>query len=85
MTRANRKKLWHLAERQQVLLDDAQGTALRVARGTLWITLERDTRDIILSTGETFHHRSPRTDDRRGTGPVDGMGRGSVRPPCVRA
>ncbi len=54
MTRANRKKLWHLAERQQVLLDDAQGTALRVARGTLWITLERDTRDIILSTGETF-------------------------------
>lgn len=54
MTRANRRKLWHLAPRQQVLVDDAQGTMLRVARGTLWITLEGDTRDIILSEGEVF-------------------------------
>jgi hypothetical protein len=54
MTRTNRRKLWHLAPRKQVLLDDAQGTMLRVARGTLWITLERDTRDIIVSTGEAF-------------------------------
>lgn len=72
MTRANRRKLWHLEVRQQALLDDAQGTTLRVARGTLWITLEGDTRDIILSTGEAF------TIDRPGRTIVEAQDRSTV-------
>lgn len=72
MTSATRKKLWNLALRQQVLLDDAQGTTLRVARGTLWITLERDTRDIVISGGESF------TIDRPGRTIVEAQDRATV-------
>jgi hypothetical protein len=72
MTSATRKKLWNLALRQQVLLDDAQGTTLRVARGTLWITLERDTRDIVISDGESF------TIDRSGRTIVEAQDRATV-------
>jgi len=72
MTNPTRKKLWNLALRQQVLLDDAQGTTLRVARGTLWITLERDTRDIVISGGESF------TIDRPGRTIVEAQDRSTV-------
>jgi hypothetical protein len=72
MTRGNQKSLWHLTQHQQVLLDDAQGTTLRVARGTLWITLERDTRDVILSGGDTF------TIDRPGRTIVEAQDRTTV-------
>jgi hypothetical protein len=72
MTGATRKKLWNLALRQQVLLDDARGTTLRVARGTLWITLENDTRDIVVSDGESF------TIDRPGRTIVEAQDRATV-------
>ena len=82
MISANRKKLWNLALRQQVLMDDAQGTTLSVARGTLWITLERDTRDIVIGDGESF------TIDRPGRTIVEAQDRSTVwvdRRPGVRA
>ena len=37
-----------------VRLDGARGTTLRVTRGTLWITLENDTRDIVLAAGDSY-------------------------------
>jgi len=72
MTGATRKKLWNLALRQQVLLDDAQGTTLRVARGTLWITLENDTHDVVIADGESF------TIDRPGRTIVEAQDRATV-------
>lgn len=33
---------------------DARGTTLHVARGRVWITQERDRRDIVLDAGDTF-------------------------------
>jgi len=35
-------------------LEDARGTRLRAVRGTLWVTLDADPRDIVLSAGEAF-------------------------------
>ena len=72
MTSSTRRKLWNLALRQQVLLDDAKGTTLRVARGTLWITLERDSRDIVISGGESF------TIDRPGRTIIEAQDRATV-------
>ncbi len=34
--------------------DDIEGTALAVVRGTLWITQENDTRDVVLRTGDVW-------------------------------
>lgn len=47
-------KLWQLAPGELVQLDGARGTKLRVTRGTLWVTLERDLRDIVLEAGDAF-------------------------------
>jgi hypothetical protein len=47
-------KVWDLAPGELVKLDGARGTTLRVTRGTLWITLEHDTRDVVLEAGDTF-------------------------------
>jgi hypothetical protein len=47
-------KIWDLTPGELVQLDGARGTTLRVTRGTLWITLEDDLRDIVLSAGDTF-------------------------------
>jgi hypothetical protein len=47
-------KIWELAPGEMVQLDGARGTTLRVTRGTLWLTLEDDTRDVILAAGESF-------------------------------
>lgn len=35
-------------------LDDARGTTLRVTRGALWVTQERDSRDVVLGAGDTW-------------------------------
>ena len=35
-------------------LVDARGTTLRVTRGTLWVTQQRDRRDVVLGTGDTW-------------------------------
>src|SRR5262250_2800166 len=47
-------KVWDLAPDELVKLDGARGTTLRVTRGTLWITLEDDTRDVVLKAGDVF-------------------------------
>jgi hypothetical protein len=47
-------KIWDLAPDELVRLDGARGTTLRVTRGTLWITLEHDTRDVVLEAGDAF-------------------------------
>ena len=47
-------KVWDLSSGELVRLDGARGTTLRVTRGTLWITLENDTRDIVLAAGDSY-------------------------------
>lgn len=54
MSCAGYTKVWDLASGEIVQLDGARGTTLRVTRGTLWLTHERDTRDIMLSAGDVF-------------------------------
>jgi len=41
-------------KRSLLVLDGAAGTTVAVDRGQLWITLERDPRDVILGTGTKF-------------------------------
>ena len=36
------------------MLDDAEGTIIAVDSGCLWVTLERDPRDIVLAAGMRF-------------------------------
>ena len=43
-----------LPRRNTLVLDDAEGTILSAESGVLWITLERDPRDIILLPGMRF-------------------------------
>jgi hypothetical protein len=54
MVCAGYTKVWELAPNELVRLAGARGTTLRVTRGTLWLTLEDDTRDVVLTAGETF-------------------------------
>ena len=69
-------KVWELAPNELVKLDGARGTTLRVTRGTLWLTLEHDTRDIVLAAGDSF------TIDRGGLTLVEAQGSATV---CVMA
>ena len=51
-----------LNRRETLVLDNAQGTIIAVDRGCLWVTLERDLRDIVLAKGMRFQiDRSGRT------------------------
>jgi hypothetical protein len=51
-----------LNRRKTLVLDNAQGTMIAVDRGCLWVTLERDLRDIVLAKGMHFRiDRSGRT------------------------
>ena len=43
-----------LKRRQTLVLDNVEGTIVAVDRGCLWITLERDLRDIVLTRGMRF-------------------------------
>ena len=43
-----------LATRESLSLPDVRGTTLRVTRGTVWITQEDDTQDIVLRAGDTW-------------------------------
>jgi len=43
-----------LNRRQTLILDNAQGMIIAVDRGCLWVTLERDLRDIVLTKGMRF-------------------------------
>ena len=54
MVCAGYTKVWDLAAGEFVRLDGARGTTLRVTRGRIWLTQERDTRDIVLEAGDVF-------------------------------
>ena len=41
-------------ERRGLRLNAAQGTLLRAVKGTLWVTIDNDPRDIVLDPGESF-------------------------------
>ena len=69
-------RIWDLAPGEIVKLDGARGTMLRVTRGVLWITLEDDSRDVVLAAGDTF------TIDREGLTLVEAQDATSV---CVLA
>lgn len=69
-------KVWELTPRETIQLDGARGTTLRVTRGMLWITMENDTRDIVLAAGDTF------TIDRGGLTLVEAQSAATV---CVLA
>ncbi|MCW5661572.1 MAG: DUF2917 domain-containing protein [Burkholderiaceae bacterium] len=43
-----------VGERRGLRLNGARGTQLRAVRGTLWITIDNDPRDIVLDPGERF-------------------------------
>ena len=47
-------KTLDLASGDMVRLADARGTTLRVARGSLWVTQERDGRDVVLNVGDVW-------------------------------
>lgn len=76
MVCAGYTKVWELAPGELVRMDGAYGTTLRVTRGTLWITMERDIRDILLTAGDSF------TIDRGGRTVVEAQGHATV---CVLA
>jgi hypothetical protein len=44
----------HLDGKQYVSLNDAVGWTVKPLAGTVWITLDQDTRDIVLEAGESF-------------------------------
>ena len=72
-------KVWDLVPDELVRLDGARGTTLRITRGTVWITLEDDTRDVVLTAGDAF------TIDRRGAGALDGVRDGPAHRRSARA
>lgn len=43
-----------LTPQENLVLTDVRGAVLRVNRGTLWITQENDTRDVVLRPGDTW-------------------------------
>ena len=47
-------KVWELADDELIGLDGARGTTLAVTRGCLWLTFQNDTRDVVLTAGDTF-------------------------------
>ncbi|HXU51149.1 MAG TPA: DUF2917 domain-containing protein [Casimicrobiaceae bacterium] len=47
-------KALDLSRGEMLALDDARGTTLRVSRGTVWITQEKELRDVVLGAGDTW-------------------------------
>ena len=43
-----------LGNRQSLAFPDIEGTAFAVTRGTLWITQEDDTKDVVLGPGDVW-------------------------------
>lgn len=48
-----------LRRHETLTLDDAHGTVITVEHGCLWITLEHDPRDVVLSRGMRFEIDRP--------------------------
>jgi hypothetical protein len=44
----------YLPQRESLILDNAEGTTITVDAGCLWVTMERDPRDIVLLPGMSF-------------------------------
>jgi hypothetical protein len=44
----------YLTQRESLILDNAEGTTIAVDTGCLWVTMERDPRDIVLLPGMSF-------------------------------
>jgi len=57
VTRHSRRSV--LDKRQTLVLANAQGTIVAVDRGSVWITLESDPRDIVLVQGMRFEIDRP--------------------------
>jgi DUF2917 family protein len=57
VTRRSRRSV--LDKRQTLVLANAQGTIVAVDRGSVWITLESDPRDIVLVQGMRFEIDRP--------------------------
>ena len=57
LTRHTRRHI--LRQRQTLVLEQARGTVVVVDRGSVWITLERDPRDIVLVQGMRFEIDRP--------------------------
>ena len=55
----------HLPRRESLILNNAEGTTITVDAGCLWVTMERDPRDIVLLPGMSFE--IDRTGDRKST------------------
>jgi hypothetical protein len=52
----------NLPQRESLILNNAEGTRISVDAGCLWVTMERDPRDIVLLPGMSFEiDRSGRT------------------------
>lgn len=43
-----------LSQRKSLALDNAEGTTIAVDSGCLWVTMERDPRDVVLLPGMSF-------------------------------
>jgi hypothetical protein len=69
-------RIWEMAGGELIGLDGARGTTLRVTRGTLWLTFEADTRDVVLTVGDVY------TIDRGGLTLIEAQGTSTV---CVMA
>jgi len=54
MTYSSNAATVDLANGESLALPDIQGTALMVTRGTLWITQENDTQDVVLGEGDLW-------------------------------
>jgi Protein of unknown function (DUF2917) len=72
-------KVFDLDHGDLVELQDARGTTLRVTRGTIWITQEHDTQDIVLRAGDVW------TVERQGLTLVEAQGDALVCVVGVRA
>jgi hypothetical protein len=72
-------KVFDLDHGDLVELQDARGTTLRVTRGTVWITQEHDTQDIVLRVGDVW------TVERQGLTLVEAQGDALVCAVGVRA
>jgi hypothetical protein len=66
-------KVWELAPEELIGIDGGRGTTLQVTRGTLWLTFEHDTRDVVLAAGDSF------TIDRGGLTLIQAHGSTAVR------
>ncbi|HEY2816716.1 MAG TPA: DUF2917 domain-containing protein [Casimicrobiaceae bacterium] len=67
-------KVLKLSHGELVELNDSRGTTVRVTQGTVWLTQEHDTQDVVLRTGDVW------TIERQGLTLVEAQGSALV---CV--